>query len=152
MAKLPDNPLVSELFKAVHGKKDKKGKIDLLSQYKRDDVKALLIWNFDKQIRSAIPEGEVPYKKNDAPINSGGHTRLVHEWRTLYNYIKGGNDALSQMKRETMFIQLLEGLHESEAEIVMLVKDSKLQTKYRITRALVEDVFGKEISWRDKGG
>lgn len=152
MAKLPDNPLVSELFKAVHGKKDKKGKIDLLSQYKRDDVKALLIWNFDKQIRSAIPEGEVPYKKNEAPINSGGHTRLVHEWRTLYNYIKGGNDALSQMKRETMFIQLLEGLHESEAEIVMLVKDSKLQTKYRITRALVEDVFGKEITWRDKGG
>lgn len=150
MAKLPDNPLVSELFKAVHGKKDKKGKIDLLSQYKRDDVKALLIWNFDKQIRSAIPEGEVPYKKNDAPINSGGHTRLVHEWRTLYNYIKGGNDALSQMKRENMFIQLLEGLHESESEIVMLAKDKKLQTKYRITRALVEDVFGKEITWRDK--
>ena len=152
MAKLPDNPLVSELFKAVHGKKDKKGKIDLLSQYKRDDVKALLIWNFDKQIRSAIPEGEVPYKKNDAPINSGGHTRLVHEWRTLYNYIKGGNDSLSQMKRENMFIQLLEGLHESESEIVMLAKDKKLQTKYRITRALVEDVFGKEITWRDKGG
>ena len=149
MAKLPDNPLVSELFKAVHGKKDKKGKADLLSQYKRDDVKALLIWNFDKQIRSAIPEGEVPYKKNEAPINSGGHTRLVHEWRTLYNYVKGGNDKLSQMKRETMFIQLLEGLHESEAELLMLVKDKKLQSKYRITRALVEEVFD-EIVWRDK--
>ena len=149
MAKLPDNPLVSELFKAVHGKKDKGGKKDLLSQYKRDDVKALLIWNFDKQIRSAIPEGEVPYKKNEAPINSGGHTRLVHEWRTLYNYVRGGNDKISQMKRETMFIQLLEGLHESEAELLMLVKDKKLQTKYRITRALVEDVFD-EIVWRDK--
>ena len=149
MAKLPDNPLVSELFKAVHGKKDKKGKADLLSQYKRDDVKALLIWNFDKQIKSAIPEGDVPYKKNEAPINSGGHTRLVHEWRTLYNFIRGGNDQLSQMKRETMFIQLLESLHESEAELLMLVKDKKLQTKYRITRALVEEVFD-EIHWRDK--
>ena len=149
MAKLPDNPLVSELFKAVHGKKDKKGKADLLAQYKRDDVKALLIWNFDKQIRSAIPEGEVPYKKNDSPINSGGHTRLIHEWRTLYNYVRGGNDKISQMKRETMFIQLLEGLHESEAELLMLVKDKKLQSKYRITRALVEDVF-KDIVWRDK--
>ena len=149
MAKLPDNPLVSELFKAVHGKKDKKGKADLLSQYKRDDVKALLIWNFDKQIKSAIPEGDVPYKKNEAPINSGGHTRLVHEWRTLYNYIRGGNDQLSQMKRETMFIQLLESLHESEAELLMLVKDKKLQSKYRITRALVEEVFD-EIHWRDK--
>ena len=149
MAKLPDNPLVSELFKAVHGKKDKKGKTDLLSQHKRDDVKALLIWNFDKEIRSAIPEGEVPYKKNEAPINSGGHTRLVHEWRTLYNYVRGGNDKISQMKRETMFIQLLEGLHESEAELLMLVKDKNLQSKYRITRALVEEVFD-EIVWRDK--
>ena len=149
MANLPDNPLVSELFKAVHGKKDKKGKADLLAQHKRDDVKALLIWNFDKQIRSAIPEGEVPYKKNEAPINSGGHTRLVHEWRTLYNYVRGGNDKISQMKRETMFIQLLEGLHESEAELLMLVKDKNLQSKYRITRALVEEVFD-EIVWRDK--
>jgi len=149
MAKLPDNPLVSELFKAVHGKKDKKGKAELLSQYKRDDVKALLIWNFDKEIKSAIPEGEVPYKKNEAPINSGGHTRLVHEWRTLYNYIRGGNDSLSQMKRENMFIALLEGLHESEAELLMLVKDKKLQSKYRITRALVEEVFD-EIHWRDQ--
>tara|TARA_B000000557_G_scaffold73961_1_gene58833 strand:- start:179 stop:628 length:450 start_codon:yes stop_codon:yes gene_type:complete len=148
MAKLPPNPLVSELFKAVHGAKNKTLKSKILGENKRDDVKALLIWNFDKEIRSAIPEGEVPYKKNEAPINSGGHTRLVHEWRTLYNYIKGGNDSLSQMKRETMFIQLLESLHESEAELVMLVKDKKLQSKYRITRNLVEEVYS-EINWRD---
>jgi len=148
MAKLPDNPLVSELFKAVHGAKNKTLKKSILEKYKRDDVKALLIWNFDKEIKSALPEGEVPYKKNEAPINSGGHTRLVHEWRTLYNYIKGGNDKLSQMKKETMFIQLLEGLHESEAELLMLVKDKNLQSKYRITRALVEEVFS-DIVWRD---
>ena len=148
MAKLPPNPLVSELFKAVHGAKNKTLKSKILGENKRDDVKALLIWNFDKDIRSAIPEGDVPYKKNEAPINSGGHTRLVHEWRTLYNYIKGGNDSLSQMKRETMFIQLLESLHESEAELLLLVKDKKLQSKYRITRNLVEEVYD-EIHWRD---
>ena len=148
MAKLPDNPLVSELFKAVHGAKNKTLKNDILSKNKRDDVKALLIWNFDKSIKSAIPEGEVPYKKNEAPINSGGHTRLVHEWRTLYNYIKGGNDAISQMKREQMFIQLLESLHESEAELLMLIKDKKLQSKYRITRAVAEEAY-PEIQWRD---
>ena len=131
MAKLPPNPLVSELFKAVHGAKNKTLKSKILGENKRDDVKALLIWNFDKEIRSAIPEGDVPYKKNEAPINSGGHTRLVHEWRTLYNFIRGGNDSLSQMKRETMFIQLLESLHESEAELLLLVKDKKLQSKYK---------------------
>ena len=150
MAKLPPNPLVSELFKAVHGAKNKTLKKEILSQYKRDDVKALLIWNFDMEIKSAIPEGEVPYKKNEAPINSGGHTRLVHEWKTLYNFIKGGNDRLSQMKRENMFIQLLESLHESESELLMLVKDKQLQSKYRITRNLVDEVWGNEITWRDR--
>ena len=149
MAKLPDNPLVSELFVAVHGKKNKADKIKLLQQYKRDDVKALIIWNYDKGIVSALPEGEVPYKKNEAPANSGGHTRLVHEWRTLYNYVKGGNDKLSQMKREQMFVQLLESLHADEAEILLLVKDKELQKKYRITRQVVEEAY-PDINWFDK--
>ena len=150
MAKLPNNPLVSEIFKAVHGKKTKKEKIDLLAQYKRDDVKALLIWNFDKGIESAVPEGDVPYKKNESPAGTEGHTRLIHEWRTLYNFVRGGNDKLSNMKRENLFIQLLESLQQDEAEVVCLVKDKDLQSKYRITRAVAEDCFGDEIKWRDK--
>ena len=149
MAKLPDNPLVSELLTAVHGKKNKADKVKLLKEHTRDDVKALIIWNYDKGIRSALPEGEVPYKKNEAPANSGGHTRLVHEWRTLYNYVKGGNDKLSQMKREQMFVQLLESLHADEAEILLLVKDKELQSKYRITRQVVEEAY-PDINWFDK--
>ena len=150
MAKLPNNPLVSEIFRAVHVKKTKKEKIDLLKQYKRDDVKALLIWNFDKGIESAVPEGEVPYKPNESPKGTAGHTRLIHEWRTLYNFVRGGNDKLSNMRRENMLIQLLESLEKEEAEIVSLVKDKDLQSKYRITRAVVEECFGDEIKWRDK--
>ena len=149
MARLPNNPLVSELFKAVHGAKTKDKKIDLLKQYKRDDVKALLIWNFDKEIYSAVPEGAVPYKKNDSPEGTAGHTRLVHEWRTLYNFVRGGNDKLSNMRRETLLIQLLESLQQDEAEIVCLVKDKELQSKYKITRSVVEQAY-PEIKWRDK--
>ena len=150
MAKLPPNPLVSEIFRAVHGKKTVAQKVELLSQYKRDDVKAILIWNFDKGIDSAVPEGSVPYKKNDSPEGTAGHTRLVHEWRTLYNFIRGGNDKLSNMRRENLFLQLLESLHEDEAEIVCLAKDADLQSKYRITRSVVEQAFGDEINWRDR--
>lgn len=149
MTKLPDNPLVSELLTAVHGKKNKADKVKLLKDYTRDDVKALIIWNYDKGVRSALPEGDVPYRKNDAPANSGGHTRLVHEWRTLYNFVKGGNDKLSQMKREQMFVQLLESLHADEAEIVLLVKEKELQSKYRITRQVVEEAY-PDINWFDK--
>jgi len=149
MAKLPDNPLVSELFKAVHGAKTVDKKVEILANNKRDDVKAILIWNFDKKIFSAIPEGPVPYKVNDTPANAVGHTRLIGEWRTLYNFIRGGNNRLSQMKRETMLVQLLETLHADEAEIVCLVKDGMLQSKYRITRSVVEKAY-PEIHWRDK--
>jgi|TARA_B100000287_G_scaffold73373_1_gene65061 hypothetical protein len=149
MAKLPNNPLVSELFKAVHGKKTAPQKVALLKEHKRDDVKALLIWNFDKGIDSAVPEGDVPYKKNDAPAGTEGHTRLIHEWRTLYNFVRGGNDGISNMRRETLLIQLLESLQQDEAEIVCLVKDKALQSKYRITRSVVEQAY-PEIVWRDK--
>ncbi len=149
MAKLPNNPLVSELFKAVHGKKTAPQKVALLKEHKRDDVKALLIWNFDKGIDSAVPEGDVPYKKNDAPAGTEGHTRLIHEWRTLYNFVRGGNDGISNMRRETLLIQLLESLQQDEAEIVCLVKDKALQSKYRITRSVVEQAY-PEIIWRDK--
>jgi len=149
MAKLPNNPLVSELFKAVHGKKTAPQKVALLKEHKRDDVKALLIWNFDKGIESAVPEGSVPYKKNESPAGTEGHTRLIHEHRTLYNFVKGGNDGISSMRRETLLIQLLESLQEGEAEIVCLVKDKDLQSKYRITRSVVEQAY-PEIVWRDK--
>ena len=149
MARLPNNPLVSELFRAVHGAKTKDKKIDLLKQHIRDDVKAILIWNFDKGIESAVPEGEVPYKKNDSPEGTAGHTRLVHEWRTLYNFVRGGNDKLSNMRRETLLVQLLESLHEDEAEIVVLAKDKDLQSKYRITRNVVEEAY-PDVVWRDK--
>ena len=110
MAKLPKDPLVSEIFRAVHGKKTVAQKVDLLKQYKRDDVKAILIWNFDRGIDSAVPEGADPYQDNQTPAGVG-HTRLVHEWRTLYNFVRGGNDKLSNMRRENLFVQLLEGLH-----------------------------------------
>tara|TARA_R100001463_G_scaffold2929_3_gene12147 strand:+ start:241 stop:690 length:450 start_codon:yes stop_codon:yes gene_type:complete len=149
MARLPNNPLVSELFRAVHGAKTKDKKIDLLKQYIRDDVKAILIWNFDKGIESAVPEGDVPFKKNDSPEGTAGHTRLVHEWRTLYNFVRGGNDKLSNMRRETLLVQLLESLHQDEAEIVVLAKDKDLQSKYRITRNVVEEAY-PDVVWRDK--
>tara|TARA_B100001287_G_scaffold85793_1_gene71655 strand:- start:647 stop:1096 length:450 start_codon:yes stop_codon:yes gene_type:complete len=149
MAKLPNNPLVSELFKAVHGKKTAPQKVALLKEHKRDDVKAVLIWNFDKGIESAVPSGDVPYKKNDSPAGTAGHTRLIHEWRSLYNFVKGGNDRLSNMKRETMLIQMLEGLHQDEADIICLVKDKELQRKYKITRSVVEQAY-PEIIWKDR--
>ena len=108
--------------------------------------KLILIWNFDDtRTLSVLPEGQVPYKPNEVPVGTD-HTSLRREWRNLYHFIKGGNDSLSQTRRETMFIQLLEGLHPEEAEILCLVKDKALQSKYKISLANAEQAF-PDIQW-----
>ena len=81
-------------------------------------------------------------------LNNFGHLRadLEKEFKKLYYFIKGGDPNLKQFQREKMFIQMLEGLHVSEAELLVLVKDKQLQKKYRITKAVVEEAF-PQIKW-----
>ena len=64
----------------------------------------------------------------------------------FYNFVKGGNDGLSSLRRETMFINVLQGLHPLEAEILCLVKDKKLETKYKISKENVSQAF-PDIIW-----
>ncbi len=137
--------LLSEVLQKVSNAKTKAEKIKLLQQYNTQALRSILIWNYDESIISMIPEGEVPYRPNEAPAGTE-HTILEQEYRKLYNYIKGGNNELKQFQREQMFVQLLEGLHSSEAELLCLVKDKELQKKYRITKAVVEEAF-PQITW-----
>ena len=92
-----------------------------------------------------LPEGEVPFTPNDAPKGTD-HSVLEKEYRRLYLFFKGGNSSLKQTQRENLFIQLLEGLCEEEANLLVLVKDKALQKKYKITRACVEEAF-PQIKW-----
>jgi hypothetical protein len=78
--------------------------------------------SFDPKIVWELPEGDVPYRENDAPEGTE-HTLLGHEARKLYHFIKGGNPSLKQNKREMMFVQMLEGLHKDEAELLIAAKD-----------------------------
>ena len=136
--------LISEVMKKASNAKTKAQKIKILKDNNTQALRSVLKWNFDAGIKSDLPEGEVPYNKNDAPIGTE-HTVLEREYRNLWRFIKGAND-LTNMKREQLFFQLLEGLHESEAEIVCLVKDGNLQDKFRITHAVVKEAF-PEIKW-----
>ena len=136
--------LISEVMKKASNAKTKAQKIKILKDNNTQALRSVLKWNFDAGIKSDLPEGEVPYNKNDAPIGTE-HTVLEREYRNLWRFIKGAND-LTNMKREQLFFQLLEGLHESEAEVICLVKDGNLQDKFRITHAVVKEAF-PEIKW-----
>jgi len=137
--------LISEVLQKVHNAKTKAEKISLLQKHNSTALRQLLIWNYDESIESMIPEGDVPYTPNDAPAGTE-HSRLEQEYRGFYRFVKGGDNRLPSLKRESMFIQLLEGLHESEAEVLCLVKDKKLTDKYRITFKVVQEAF-PQIEW-----
>ena len=149
-ATLPPNPFLNEILDYVEKQRTKAKKVQALQEYRDDSLTAILIWNFDDRVQSAIPEGVVPYKENEVPVGTD-HTSLRREWKNLYHFIKGGNDELSSLRRETMFIQMLEGLHPEEAKIICLVKDKNLTEKYKVTRELVAEAF-PDIVWGEHRG
>ena len=142
--------LLSEVLQKVHNAKTKAAKVKILNDNNTDALRSILIANFDESVVSLLPEGVVPYEKNDAPVGTE-HTLLEKEYRKLYLFFKGGSSSLKQSQRENLFIQMLEGLQEDEAELLILVKDKALNKRYRITRACVETAF-PTIEWGNRGG
>ena len=138
--------LISEILRKVSNAKTKDEKVKILRDNNSTALRQLLIINYDDSVVSLLPEGDVPYTPNDAPAGTD-HSRLEQEYRGLYRFFKGGDNSLPRAKREQMFIQLLEGLAEEEAELLCLVKDGKMNDKYkRITKAVISEAF-PQIEW-----
>ena len=147
--KLPSDALVSEILQKVSSAKTKKEKISLLQEYNNNALRAILIINFDESLKFLMPAGDVPFKKNDAPAGTE-HTRLTQECRGLYRYFKGGDDSLKGMRREQLYVQLLEGLHGDEADLLVSACNKNLSKTYRVSKPVVEEAF-PSIEWGNRG-
>jgi hypothetical protein len=168
---LPPNPFVFEILELASKQRSNAKKIEVLKTYEHDSLKTIFIWNFDESVVSLLPEGDVPYANADEQsvysgtlsenlmreasggesatgqdLNARGRTSLRREYQNLYHYVKGGNNSLSTIRREMMFINLLQGLHPKEAELLILTKDKKLQTKYKITLENVKEAY-PDVQW-----
>jgi hypothetical protein len=174
---LPANPFTFEVLNLVSKQRTNAKKVELLKKYEHPSIKSIFIWNFDETIVSVLPPGDVPYaatseqnsfsgtlseKISDAVSKMGelgsnslgsqdqGRSSIRKEFQKFYNFVKGGNDGLSSLRRESMFINILQGLHPLEAEILCLVKDKKLDTKYKITKDIVSQAY-PDIQWGNRG-
>lgn len=136
--------LISEVLQKAHNAKTKAEKINILQEHDSQALRSIFIINFDESVECLLPEGEPPFKKNEAPEGTE-HTKLEHESRLLFHFFKGGSN-IPSLKRETMFIQMLEGLHPSEADVLIKAKDKTLHKKYKITFACVQEAF-PTIKW-----
>ena len=136
--------LMHEVLQKVSNAKTKKEKIALLGKFNTPALRMLFIINFDESVVSLLPPGNVPYTPNEAPEGTE-HTMLEKEARLLHHFFKCGSN-VSQNKRESMFIQMLEGLSSGEAEVLCLAKDKKIGKRWKITKACVTEAY-PQIEW-----
>ena len=178
---LPSNPFVFEVLMLAEQFSSTEKKIEVLKKYEHPSLKTIFIWNFDNNVLSMLPPGEVPYSTVGEDLVKTGtvsdsikkeveqmeahkntsiaytdkiraeHTSLRNEYEKLINFVMSrsgmpGNANLSSLRRESMFIEMVKGLHPLDAEIICLVKDKKLQTKYDLTRELISAAY-PDITW-----
>jgi hypothetical protein len=168
---LPTNPFVFEVLELASKQRSNAKKVEVLKTYVHDSLKTIFIWNFDESAISLLPPGDVPYANaEEQTVYSGtlsenlskeaaggesatgqdldgrGRTSLRREYQNLYHYVQGGNGGLSTIRREMMFINLLQGLHPKEAEVLILTKDKNLTNKYKITLENVKEAY-PDIQW-----
>ena len=176
LPELPRMPFAFEVFNLASKQRTKAKKVEVLQKYSELSLKMILKWNYDTSIVSVLPEGEVPYSGFDDQRNMNlkltevisdevrrmqevgafslgatdkeGHTTIRREAKHFYRFVRGGDDAMNAIRRETMFINILEGLHPLEAEIIVLVKDGKLEDRYKISKEVVATAY-PDIVWGD---
>ena len=175
---LPTNPLMFEILDLVSRQRTKAKKIEALKKHECLALKSLLIWNFNETIVSDLPEGEVPYgdpedqlkysgslsealsersrkmyEENNFSLGSAdtsAHTTIRAQAKNFYHFVKGGNPGLSNMRRETMFINILNALHPLEAELLVLAKDKLIGDRYKITKEVISEAY-PDIRWNTRG-
>ena len=137
--------LYSEILDKVHKAKTKDQKVLILKQNNSEGLRMVLKSSFDPKIKWSIPEGEVPYRANDVPAGTE-HTVLAMESKKLWHFIKGADAQTPQHKKEQMFIQMLEGLHDSEAKLLIAAKDKRIHQVYK---GLSTNVVKEAFDWND---
>ena len=147
----PVPTLMNEIATKVNNAKDKPRKLKVLKDHDSVALRQVLKGAFDPKIEWLLPKGDdIPFEKNDAPIGTE-HTMLQQEAKRLYLFTKGGDNTISQNKRETLFIQMLEGLSAGEAEFLVTVVNKKINNKYKgFTGNLVKEAFNWDDNFMKK--
>ncbi len=137
--------MISEILTKVEKETSRKKKVEILKSYSKNNaLRVILKGTFDKNVEFLLPEGDPPFTTQDAAIDNRG--ALYNEVRKMYLYVKNDNsDNINPIKRERLFIEMLETLPKEEAAVVLGMKDGKLPFK-GITEKLVREAFPELIS------
>jgi len=131
--------MISEILKQCGEISQRQKKIEFLRKNYSPALGTILKYTYDPNLKFLLPEGPVPYTPSNVVEN---HGMLYSEARKLYLFVEGGHPNLTQIKRETLFIQLLESINEKEAVLLCAVKDKDMSRLYpSVNYELVNETF-----------
>lgn len=128
---------MAEFLEKVSKLKKREEKVEALKFNDSYPLKTILQAAFDPRIKFLLPEGDPPYRVNDMPDQE---PVLLKECRKLIYFVEGAHPGLKQLKREQMFVELLENVTPADAKLLCAVKDKKLPYK-GITEDMVREAF-----------
>lgn len=138
-------PTVHEIFTLINNAKDKPKKIEILKKHDTVAMRVLLKAAFDPKIEFELPEGTPPFIRNEAPEGTE-HTSLFYASKKLWHFVKGADSLTNSLKKEKMFIGLLESLHNKDADVLIGIKDKMLNNMFKgLTSQVVKEAF----NWND---
>ena len=135
-----------EIFTDVAKETSINKKSEILKENDSQGLQIFLRCVFDDKVTWLVPDSKPPYEPNDAPEWDLADMRLEQEALKIGRFIQvdgqtpiQGRD-LTRTRREELFIQLLEGLHPSEADLLM--SGVKKKIKYKgLTKRVVQKAF-----------
>ena len=128
---------VAEFLEKVSKLKKKEEKVAALKANDSFVIRTIMQGAFDPRIVWALPEGEPPYKPNDLVDQENV---LIHDARKLIHFVEGGNPGLKQIKREALYVEMLETVTPADAKMLVAIKDKKLPWK-GITADVVKEAY-----------
>ena len=120
-------PKILELVAKAKNKDEKKA---TLVRYDNGALREILKYAFHPDIKFLLPPGIPPYKS--VVDETDNPTYLYGLVRKLYLFVEGGNPNLVSKRREYLFIEMLESIHPFEAELLLQVKEKKLNANQNI--------------------
>ena len=132
--------LIPEVFEQFESLTKKEEKVKLLKENNHPALQDILRINFDADVVSVLPAGAPPYEKDDAP--KGHSSSSLFKLHRQFKYFFKGPFAnqVKPIRREGIFLNILESIHPTEADVLVAAKDRKLKVK-GLTKALVDEAF-----------
>lgn len=114
---------LSDIIAAAGKEENLEVKVAILRKYDCPALREILRYTFDPRIQWILPPGSPPFKHTE---EVGAEGRLYAEIRKLYLFVQGGNSNLSPIRREQLFITMLETVYPGDADLLLKMKDKNL--------------------------